>query len=82
MEQTHIDLSPELSLLVQKKIAHGHYASVDEVISEALRLLDQYDLLREANLKTLRAAIQEGIDSGTGGSVDLETIVSEAKAGL
>lgn len=49
-------LSPEREAMVRAKVASGRYADVNEVIDEALRLLDQRD--RQARL---HAAIDEGL---------------------
>jgi antitoxin ParD1/3/4 len=51
-----IDLTPELERYVREKVASGEYRSADEVIADALNLLD-----REQQMAELREAIEEGI---------------------
>ncbi len=61
---TNVNLSPQFESLVKQKVASGMYASVSEVVREALRLLDERDRLREAKLERLRQDIIDGINSG------------------
>ncbi len=42
-----ISLTPELEKIVAERLASGRYASANDVIGEALRLLDQRDQLHE-----------------------------------
>lgn len=51
---------------VKKQIESGRYTSASEVVREALRLLEEREALREAQIKNLRAQLQEGMDSGPG----------------
>jgi antitoxin ParD1/3/4 len=55
---------------VRKQIESGRYTSASEVVREALRLLEEREKLREAQIKNLRAQLQQGIDSGLGISAD------------
>jgi antitoxin ParD1/3/4 len=55
---------------VRKQIESGRYTSASEVVREALRLLEEREELREAQIKNLRAQLQQGIDSGLGISAD------------
>jgi antitoxin ParD1/3/4 len=45
---------------IEEQIASGRFGNTDQVFEEALRLLEQ----REAKIRDLRVAIQEGLDSG------------------
>jgi antitoxin ParD1/3/4 len=59
-----IELSPEQSALVREQVARGLYPGPEEVVGEALRLLDERD-----RLERLRAALrigQEQLDRGEG----------------
>jgi antitoxin ParD1/3/4 len=58
----NVSLTPELEMLVQSKVQSGRYQSASEVIREGLRLLDDQDRLREAQLAEVRRKIQLGID--------------------
>ena len=57
-----IRLSPQVEALIREKVDSGQYASADEVIQAAIRLLDQ----RDQQLQQLRAKLQIGLDSGEG----------------
>lgn len=59
----NVNLGPTFEEYVQQKVATGQYASVSEVIREALRLLQQQDAEREAKIAWLREAVQRGLDS-------------------
>lgn len=53
-----ITLSPELESFIKRQLDSGAYASASEVVSNALKLLEE----RERQLQLLREEIQEGID--------------------
>jgi Arc/MetJ-type ribon-helix-helix transcriptional regulator len=48
-------LSPELQQLVRQELAYGAYASEDELLLEAVRLLHQ----REEDLRKFKAQLQD-----------------------
>lgn len=50
---------------VRKLVDSGRYASASEVMRDGLRLLEEREAQREAKLDGLRAAIREGVESGT-----------------
>ena len=50
--------SPELQQLVRQELAYGSYASEDELLLEAVRLLHQ----REENLRKFKAQLQGRLD--------------------
>jgi antitoxin ParD1/3/4 len=76
----YVNLTPDLEQWVQQKVASGTYNDAGEVVSEALRLMEETERERTAKLAWLRQAIQEGIDSGSAGSLDMEEIISKARA--
>ncbi len=53
-----IQLSPEIEARIQQKVAAGAFPDADEVIREAMRLLDE----QERQLDELRAKLQIGLD--------------------
>lgn len=61
----NVNLTPQLEELVRAKVASGMYTSASEVVSEALRLMDEQDRLRAAKLEQLRDDVRRGLDSGT-----------------
>jgi len=60
-------------------VASGRYASVSEVLRDGLRLIEEQEEIREIKLTKLRALIQEGLDSGDAGPLDMEELIAEAK---
>ena len=56
----NVSLTPELEKYIQGKVEGGRYTSASEVVREALRLLEQKDQEREAELKEFRAKLDEG----------------------
>lgn len=62
-----ITLPPDLKQLVEEKIASGEYAGADELVGEALHLLQHRDQLRRYKLAALRREIDlayEDVDKG------------------
>jgi len=70
----NINLTPQLETMVREKVTSGLYGSASEVVREALRLMEQQDRLRGIKLEQLRRDIQEGIDSGPAGELDIEEV--------
>jgi antitoxin ParD1/3/4 len=68
-----ISLTPYLENLIKEKLVSGCYHSVDEVMSEALRLLEQRDE-QERKLELLRQDIQAGLGSSEPVPFDKQTI--------
>ena len=57
----NVSLTPELEKLIHRKVRGGMYRSASEVIREALRLLEQYDRMRDLRLRELRRLVDAGI---------------------
>lgn len=74
-----IPLTSHLERVVKEKVASGLYNSPSEVVSEALRLLDDHDRLQQIKLERLRNDIQEGLDSGASAPLDIEEVKAEAR---
>nr|WP_208491986.1 type II toxin-antitoxin system ParD family antitoxin [aff. Roholtiella sp. LEGE 12411] len=71
-------MTPELEQLVKDKVTSGRYHSVNEVIGEALRLLEERDRLQEQRLAELKAKIREGLEASERGEVvDGEEVFAE-----
>ena len=70
----NINLTPQLEDLVRSKVTSGLYNSASEVVREALRLMEREDQMRAATLSQLRQEIQEGLQSGPAGELDIENI--------
>lgn len=58
----NVSLTPELEKLVEQKVKSGRYITASEVIREGLRLLEERDLLRQAQRDEIRRAIKAGND--------------------
>lgn len=56
----NVSLTPELEKLIADKVATGMYPSANEVVREALRLLERRDNDPQARLDDLRRDIEEG----------------------
>jgi antitoxin ParD1/3/4 len=57
-----VSLTPELEELVARKVQSGRYQWASEVVREGLRLLEDQDRLRAAQLEEVRRKIQVGLD--------------------
>jgi antitoxin ParD1/3/4 len=64
VQKVSIALTAELADLVREAVDSGDYASSSEVMRDALRGWAQTRAERAAKLADLRAAIQQGLDSG------------------
>ena len=62
-------VSPELQQIVREKVESGDYASADDLLREALQLLDDRDRLRAWKLEELRKEIAVGIQQAEQGMV-------------
>ena len=58
----NVSLTPELEKFVESKVQSGRYQSASEVIREGLRLLDDQDRLRAAQIEEVRRKVQVGIE--------------------
>jgi len=78
-----VQLTPALEKLVQKKVKTGGYNSAGEVLEEALRLLEERDSVRAAQLKALRLRIDDGLASlDRGEGVEGERFMSKLTSEL
>jgi antitoxin ParD1/3/4 len=59
----NVHLTPELEKLVQNKVKTGRHNSASEVVREALRLMEERDTIRPAQLAELRRRIDAGLAS-------------------
>ncbi|MCC5657271.1 type II toxin-antitoxin system ParD family antitoxin [Nostoc sp. XA010] len=81
----NISLTPKLEQLVKDKVSSGKYHSVNEVMGEALRLLEERDAcgglrqrIRDQRLAELKAKIQVGIEElERGEGIDGEELFAE-----
>ena len=64
MPTRNVNLTLELDRFVTRKIKNGRYENASEVVRAGLRTLEREEQKHEAKLAALRAAIQEGEESG------------------
>lgn len=73
----NVNLTPELTQLVQKKVQTGLYNSASEVVREALRMMEERDQIKAIQKEEIRTKIAAGLSSARAGRVsDGETFVS------
>lgn len=75
-KNTSISLGNHFESFVEEAITKGRYSTTSEVIRAGLRLLEE----EESRISMLKAAIQEGIDSGINESFDPEAHLALLKA--
>lgn len=51
---------------VHAQVESGRYTSINEVVREALRLMEDQESLRELHIADLRHQVEEGMNSGPG----------------
>ena len=67
----NVSLTPELEKFVSAKVGSGRYNSASEVVREALRLLEEHDSARAAQLAEFNAELGRRLASlDRGESVD------------
>lgn len=73
----HVILTPQLEAFVRAEVEAGRYASADEVLREAVRLLHRRERLFDEKLRTLRQALVDGEESGLAEDSSLEGLLAE-----
>ena len=61
MKNTSISLNKHLQEFISSQVNIGNYASVDEVVRTALRMLEGHEM----KVQRLSVELQKGLDSGT-----------------
>ena len=81
MSVLQISLPPEVTRLLDSKMASGLYHSPSEVISDALRQMDSAAMLvAELTRERLQQALQAGLEQAATGGVadyDLQSLLAE-----
>lgn len=75
-------LSPDLEQQVARKVKDGVYQSADEVVREALELLEERDAWRAASVEGLRREVAVGLEqvaAGRVGPLDMEAVRAAAQ---
>ena len=63
----NVSLTPELEKFVADKVESGRYTSASEVVREALRLLEEHERSRAAQLEEFNRELRRRIDSADRG---------------
>jgi antitoxin ParD1/3/4 len=77
-----ISLTPELLRYIKTKVATGRYASVSEVVREALRVLERIDQRQSESRIQIRQAWNEGLASEDLGPLDFAELKAAARSRL
>jgi antitoxin ParD1/3/4 len=75
---TSVALGTHFEDFVKKLLDSGRFNNASEVVRAGLRLLEDDEKLRELRHESLKAAIQEGVESGDAGSI--EEVVARNRA--
>lgn len=81
----NVSLSKELVDFVENSVRSGDYETSDEVIGEALRVLEAQSLFSRFDTDLLRKAWKESMDEGDYQPINLEEVKAEGrrlKAGI
>ena len=76
MKTTTVALGPHFEEFIQASILSGRYNNASEVVRSGLRLLEA----EEQKIAAVRAAIEEGLNSGIVADFDPEVYLLEMKA--
>ena len=77
-ENISVSFTPQQAEFLAACVASGRYQSMSEVVREGLRLLEDRQQQRQAELERARALIQEGVDQlDRGQVVDGDTFFRE-----
>lgn len=77
-DNTSISLGSYFDDFVKTRISEGRYKNASEVIRAGLRLLEEH----ENKVQILKAAIQDGLDSGIAEDLDAESFLKDLSSGI
>jgi antitoxin ParD1/3/4 len=79
----NVQLPPDLSRLVESKVESGQYSDANEVIREALELMEQRDEGRSLSLRQFHDHLDDSLAQADSGSlVEGEPFMQSLLAGL
>ena len=82
VRKVSIALPDDMVALARKAVDGGQYASVSEVVREALRDWKDKQDRKAVALKELKRLVREGLDSGPGQFASMDEIKAEARKRL
>lgn len=75
-----IILKPEQEQLIKAKVDSGKYTTVDEVIAEALQLLDKRDKHYQKWVEDTRQKVAIGLEQlDRGEGIEVQTVINQLK---
>ncbi len=80
VEKITIALTPELSALVKESVEQGDYASISEVIRDALRDWKHKRAIQKQEIEELRRLWDAGVKSGPGRFSNMDELIKEAQS--
>jgi antitoxin ParD1/3/4 len=75
-----VTLSPELQAQIERRVADGKYESADDVVADAMRMLDWRDARREELLREIDKGLHSIAAGRTLPALEPEAMVAEFKA--
>ena len=76
----NVSLPPELESFIEARVSAGKYNSASEVVQEALRLLKEREVLRDAQIAEFRAEIDLRIaEADRGETVDPDEVFARIR---
>ncbi|MEA1619437.1 type II toxin-antitoxin system ParD family antitoxin [Erythrobacter sp. T5W1-R] len=75
-KNTSIVLGEHFEAYARRKVESGQFATISEVVRDALRRAEE----REKRIEALDAALQEGLDSGPAEEFDFDDFLREMHA--
>jgi antitoxin ParD1/3/4 len=76
----NVSLTKTLEQFVAEQVKTGRYQSASEVVREGLRLLVAREQSERLKLAGLREMIREGLESGPATPLDMDEVLSVARA--
>ena len=64
-----VSISEQNLAHIMRKVESGRYSSPDEVVGNALALLDERDVALESELEDMRESVRKGTDQADSGQV-------------
>ena len=77
---TGLRLGDHFEAFINSLVSSGRYSSVDDVMRDSLRLLEEREKSYEVRLAALRDDIAEGLKSGPSEALDMAEIKAAARA--
>ncbi len=74
-KNTSFSIGEHFNAFIATRVKEGRYSSASDVVRAALRLLEE----QEAKLAALRAALDEGEQSGPSTPFDFETFIAQKR---